>query len=306
MSKIVISGASGDMGRRITAELLEKIAPEDLTLTTRTPKALADRAAQGVRVCQADYNDPAALETGFKGSDTLMLISSLAVTRRVPEHLNAINAAKRAGIKHIVYTSVIGLLPHSPTLSVGDHHATEKNLRASGLNWTALRNGTYAEVIPENIVLPALETGIWYQIEGRGRFAPPSKVDLARCAATILLAPEKHNECCYDLSGPELMTFQDMVKMLSEMFGKPIKYVEVSVEERRRMWTEMGVPETYDPDMGPDPAWHYWAMDEMLSAEIGFAAGYQEILTGQIKMITGCDPQTMREVVAAHIARNPA
>ena len=172
MAKIVISGASGDMGRRITAELLETIPPSDLTLTTRTPEALEDRAAQGVCICKADYNDPAALEAAYRGSDTLMLISSLAVTRRIPEHLNAINAAKAAGIRHIVYTSVIGLLPHSPTKSVRDHHETEKNLRASGLNWTALRNGTYSEVIPENIMLPALQSGVWHQVEGDGRFAP--------------------------------------------------------------------------------------------------------------------------------------
>jgi NAD(P)H dehydrogenase (quinone) len=210
MSKIAISGASGDMAKRITAELLEKIRPEDLTLTTRTPEALADRAMQGVRVCKADYNDPDALEAGFRGNDILMLISSLAVTRRVPEHRNAIEAAKRAGIRHIVYTSVIGLLPHSPTLSVADHRATEKMLGASGMGWTALRNGTYAEVLPENIALPALETGIWYQVQGEGRFAPPSKIDLARCAATILLDPAVHNEACYDLSGPELLTFQQV------------------------------------------------------------------------------------------------
>lgn len=302
MAKIVISGASGDMGRRITAELLETIPPSDLTLTTRTPEALEDRAAQGVCICKADYNDPAALEAAYRGSDTLMLISSLAVTRRIPEHLNAINAAKAAGIRHIVYTSVIGLLPHSPTKSVRDHHETEKNLRASGLNWTALRNGTYSEVIPENIMLPALQSGVWHQVEGDGRFAPASKVDLARCAATILLDPAGHNECCYDLSGPELMTFRDLAALCAEMFGKPIRYVEVTPEERKAMWEADGIPATYDPDLPPDPVWHYWAIDEMLSAEIGFAQGYQEILTGQIKMITGRDPLTVREVIAAHIA----
>jgi NAD(P)H dehydrogenase (quinone) len=102
MTKYVISGASGSLGRKITEQLLEKIPAENLSVSTRTPNNLDALSQRGVAVHAADYNDPAALERAYAGSDVLMLISSLAVTKRVPEHRNAINAAKRAGIKHIV------------------------------------------------------------------------------------------------------------------------------------------------------------------------------------------------------------
>jgi NAD(P)H dehydrogenase (quinone) len=108
MAEYVMSGASGSLGSKITEQLLEKVPADNLSVSTRTPKNLDALSQRGVAVHAADYNDPAALERAYAGPDVLMLISSLAVTKRVPEHRKAINAAKRAGIKHIVYTSTAG------------------------------------------------------------------------------------------------------------------------------------------------------------------------------------------------------
>ncbi|MES2301417.1 MAG: SDR family oxidoreductase [Pseudomonadota bacterium] len=298
MHNIVISGASGDLGRRITAILLDRIAPANLALVTRTPAKLADRAQVGVAVHAGDYNDPAALEAAYAGSDVLMLISGLAVTKRVPEHRNAINAAKKAGIKHIVYTSVAGIHPRNPTLSATDHIVTEGDLRDSGLGYTILRNATYAEVFPTIASQPALRSGKWIQAAGEGLMAPVSKRDIALCAATCLMHPDLHNGAIYEISGTELVSFRDIAAITSEVYGVPIEYVPVTTEERYAQFDAMGVPRTYSESMDAHPDTHLWASDEMVTADIAWSMGFHAILSHHVKFITGKDPYTLREVFA--------
>ncbi len=296
MHNIVISGASGDLGRRITAILLDQIAPANLALVTRTPAKLADRAQVGVAVHAGDYNDPAALEAAYAGSDVLMLISGLAVTKRVPEHRNAINAAKKAGIKHIVYTSVAGIHPRNPTLSATDHIVTEGDLRDSGLGYTILRNATYAEVFPTIASQPALRSGKWIQAAGEGLMAPVSKRDIALCAATCLMHPDLHNGAIYEISGTELVSFRDIAAITSEVYDVPIEYVPVTTEERYAQFDAMGVPRTYSESMDAHPDTHLWASDEMVTADIAWSMGFHAILSHHVKFITGKDPYTLREV----------
>ena len=300
MNKIVVSGASGDLGRRITHELLGRIAPGNLTLTSRSPDALADQAAQGVRIHQADYNDPAALEAAYRGNDVLMLISSMAVTRRVPEHRNAIEAAVRAGIKHIVYTSTCGIHPANPTLSAGDHIRTEQILRDCGLGYTVFRNACYAEVIPENIAPSAIATGKWVQLEGVARLAPVWKDDIARCSATALTDTARHNGAIYEISGPEILSFQDMAALVSEVHGVPIDYVAITVDELQASFDAAGVWSEYSEDMPTHPEFHRWTSDEMVSAQQGFAQGFHHILTGHVELITGTPPRTLRALLETY------
>jgi len=164
MTKIVVSGASGDLGRRITSLLLDHIGPEHVTLVTRTPEKITADLPSGVRVLQGDYRDRDALIAAYQGGDVLMLISSLDVAKRVPEHRNAIEAAKIAGIRHVVYTSCGGIHPKNPVPSVSDHIVTERDLQASGLGHTILRNQTFAEVFPTIAAPAVVESGKWYQV----------------------------------------------------------------------------------------------------------------------------------------------
>lgn len=300
MSRIVVSGASGDLGRRITSHLLTCVAPGNLTLTTRTPDLLCGQTAQGVRVCRADYNDPAALEAAYHDNDVLMLISSMDVTRRVPEHCNAIEAAVRAGVKHIVYTSTCGIHPANPTLSAGDHIITEQILRDSGLGYTIFRNACYAEVISENIAPAAIATGKWIQLEGVARLAPVWKDDIARCAATVLTDTVRHNGAVYEISGPEVLSFQDMAALVSDVHGAPIEYVPITLEELQASFDAAGVPRFYSDDMPSHPEFHRWASDEMVSAQLGFAQGFHHILTGHVELITGEPPRSLRKLLEAY------
>ena len=296
MAKIAVSGASGDLGKRVTALLLEKVTPGDLHLVTRTPAKLDDRAVQGVHVFAGDYNDPPALERAYAGCDTLMLISGLAVTRRVPEHRNAIAAAKQAGVRNIVYTSVAGIHPRNPTLSAGDHIQTENDLRDSGLGYTIMRNATYAEIFPTMVSATALETGKWIQAAGEGRLAPVSKLDIARCAAALLLAPVFHEGAVYEISGPEMISFRAIAAMAAEVYGVPIEYVPVTPEKRQAHFDSMGIPRTFTEDMQAHPGAHMWASDEMVSADIAFSRNFHAIMSAHVEFITGTRPTTLREV----------
>jgi NAD(P)H dehydrogenase (quinone) len=296
MTRIAISGASGDLGKRITRILLDRMPASDLTLVTRTPEKLADKAKLGVAVHAGDYNDPAALEAAYRGVDALMLISGLAVTERVPEHRNAINAAKQAGVKYICYTSVAGIHPRNPTLSASDHIVTEVDLRNSGLGFTALRNQTYAEVFPTVAAQPALRTGKWVQVAGNGMLSPVSKRDIALCAATCLLNPALHSGAIYEITGPQLFTFREIAAMASRTYGVPIEYVEVSVEQRYAMFDAMGIPRKYTADMAAHPDAHKWCSEEMVTADIAFQQDFHAILSHHVKFITGQEPISLREV----------
>jgi NAD(P)H dehydrogenase (quinone) len=304
MTKIAISGASGDLGRRITAELLEAVTPEDLTLVTRTPEALQQHATQGVRVCQANYNDPTALTSAYRGIDVLMLISGLDVTHRVPEHRNAIHAARSAGVRHIVYTSVAGIHPRNPTLSASDHIATESDLRSCGLSYTVLRDATYSEVFPTIVAPSALRAGKWFQVQGKGRLAPVSKADIARCAAVILRDADFHAGATYEITGPELLTFREIAALTAEVYGSPIEFIEVSEAERFAIWDSLGVPRRYSETMSAHPDAHMWTSDELVSAEVAFGQGYHGILSDHVEFITGRKPLSLREVYSVCGAPN--
>jgi NAD(P)H dehydrogenase (quinone) len=274
------------------------MSPADLTLVTRSPHALADRAEQGVAVHPGDYNDPTALDAAYTGGDVLMLISGLDVTKRVPEHRNAIAAAKKSGIGHIVYTSVAGIHPRNPTLSASDHIVTEQDLRDSGLGFTILRNATYAEVFPTLASQPALRTGEWVQSAGDGLLAPVSRNDIARCAATCLLEPALHAGAVYEISGPELLGFRDIVALAAETYGVPIAYVPVTPERRYELFDAMGVPRKFDKTMAAHPDAHLWCSEEMVTADIAFAMNFHAILTHHVEFITGQAPASLRDVFA--------
>jgi NAD(P)H dehydrogenase (quinone) len=296
MTKYVISGASGSLGGKIATLLLAQIPAEDVTLVTRTPDKLDAFKQRGVAVHPGNYNDPAALERAYAGSDVLMLISSMAVTKRVPEHRNAIDAAKKAGIRHIVYTSTAGIHPQNPTLSATDHIVTEDDLRRCGMGYTIMRNACYAEVFPTVAAQPVLRSGEWVQVEGNGKLAPISKDDIARTAVACLLDPARHNGAVYEITGPDLVSFRDIAAMTSEVYGVPIRYVPVSVEARYAMLDAMGVPRTYSEGMDGHPDAHLWSSEEMVSADIAFQAGYHAILTHHVEFITGAKPANLRAV----------
>ncbi|MER5181050.1 SDR family oxidoreductase [Streptomyces sp. NPDC002896] len=298
MSRIVISGASGDLGRRVTKLLLDQDPSSELTLVTRTPEKLADRASAAISVLKGDYTQPESLDAAYRGAGTLFLISGLNLGRRVAEHRNAIAAAQRAGIRHIVYTSVGGgEHPTNPAMSAKDHYRSEHDLRASGIPFTFLRNHLYAEIVSNIWIAPAAASGRLEMATGQGSLSPVAKADVARSAAAVLRDPERHAGAVYEISGPELLSMHDIVRIGSEVHGVPITYAPVTEEERLAYFDSVGLPRTYDPDMPPSPEGHMWASDELVSADLAVAEGYQALQSQNVKLITGREAEPLRTVM---------
>ena len=296
MGRIVISGASGDLGRRVTELLLERDADAELTLVTRTPSKLAHRARDNVVVRQGDYTDRASLDAAYAGGQTLLLISGLNVGRRVQEHRTAIAAAKQAGIQHIVYTSGNGVHPRNPSLAAQDHYRTELDLRESGLQVVTLRDSFYAELFATVMIGAALPFGEFSMAAGDGWVAPVSKLDVARCVAECVAQPERHAGVVYELTGPELLSLHDMARMASELHGVPFRYREVTEAERLAALDALGYPRTYSPDMSDNPDGAKWASDEMLAGDAALKQGYHALMSRHVELLTGRKAEPLASV----------
>ncbi|KQU38416.1 MULTISPECIES: NAD(P)H-binding protein [unclassified Rhodococcus (in: high G+C Gram-positive bacteria)] len=296
MSRIVISGASGDLGRRVTLDLLHRDPHRDLTLVTRDPAKLTTEGA-GVSVRPGDYQDRSSLDEAYRGGDILFLISGLNLGRRVEEHRNAIAAASAAGIRHIVYTSVGGVQPGNPALSAIDHLQTESDLRDSGITYTILRNQLYAEIVASIWLAPAAEQGVLEMATGHGSLAPVSKMDIARVVAAVLADPTRHANAVYEITGPDLLSMDQIVELGRAVWNKDIEYRPVSENARLAFFDSVGLPRTYDPAMPPSADGHLWASDELVSADLAVARGYQAVLSGHVEQITGQAPVALRSIL---------
>lgn len=299
--KIIISGASGDLGRKITTCLLHSLPASDLILLTRNPATLADAAAQGASVRQADFNDAAGLQQALQGGDVMLLISTLSIGKRVQQHTTAINAAKAAGVRHIVYTSSCGIQPQTPSISGQEHYATEQVLQQSGLIFTILRNSWYADVVPQLLAPMAIAMGAFAGSTGDGLVAPVAKSDCARAAAAVLANPQRHANAIYEITGPQLYTFADLIAHCSTVSGKPIVYQQVSHADKQAMFDAMGVSRDYQEGM-MNATTNAWASDEMITYEMAIKQGFFALCSRHIEMITGSKAMTFAEVVELHRA----
>lgn len=230
--KLVVTGASGHLGRLAIQHLLDtlKVPADRIIATTRKPETLAPLTAKGVTVRKADFDDVASLSTAFAGAQRLLLISTDALDRpghRLAQHRNAIAAAAQAGVKHVVYTSM-PMPEDSPLLIAPDHLGTEQALAASPLSWTILRNCWYMENL--FMSLPsALATGQWYSAAGEGKVAYVARDDLARAAAAALAANDT-SKTTYTLTGSEAFSTKEVAQRVSALVGKPIAVVDVPLE----------------------------------------------------------------------------
>jgi NAD(P)H dehydrogenase (quinone) len=298
--KLIISGASGDLGRKVTAFALQQRPASDLILLTRNPAALSDEAARGASVRHADFSAPATLGNAMQGGDVLLLISTLSIGKRAEQHANAIAAAKLAGVKHVIYTSSGGVQPQTPSLSGQEHYATEQVLQKSGLAFTILRNSWYADVTPLLLLPAGLATGSLVASTGTGCIAPVAKSDCARAAAAVLLAPDKHANAIYEITGPELLTFTDLARLCSEATGKPIAYVDVSHDEKLAIFDAMGVKRDYEEGM-MNEATNAWASNEMITYEMAIKQQFFSLCSRHVELITGKPAMAMRDVIRQYL-----
>jgi NAD(P)H dehydrogenase (quinone) len=236
---IVVTGATGHLGRHVIEQLLEKVPAEQVTAVVRNEGKAADLAERGVQLAVADYNAPETFDHVFSAGDKVLLISGSEVGNdRVGQHRVVIEAAKAAGVALLAYTSAPGSLKAA---LADDHRATEEVLLASGLPYTLLRNGWYHENYTENLA-PVLEHGAVVQAAGDGRVSSASRADYA-AAAVAVLTGEGHENKTYELGGDEAWSFAEYAVELSKQTGKEIVYNPVSVEAFTGILAGAGLPE---------------------------------------------------------------
>ena len=291
VERLVISGASGELGRRATELALAHLPPDRLILVTRTPGSLAQLAARGVTVRRGDFAEPASLRGAFVGAERLLLISATDLERRVAQHRAAIDAAYAAGVKHVIYTSGLAPQPPNPALVAASHYATEQALAESGMAWTVLRNSLYADYqIPE--AKQAIAAGALVHNRGRGTAAYVAREDCAAVAAAVLVRGG-HEGAVYDVTGPEAFSAADLAALYSDLGGTRV--------EARPVDDAAFVAAIVGSATGDDHL--RYGAELVASFGRSIREGYMRACTDTVARITGRPATPLRQVLAAALVR---
>ena len=237
---IVVTGATGQLGRLVVENLLKTVPANTIVAAVRDPAKAADLAARGVVVRRADYTQPDSLDSAFAGAEKILLVSSSELGQRATQHRAVIEAAVRSGVKLIGYTSIL----HADTSVLGlagEHRETEAMLKASGLPHVLLRNGWYTE--NHTASLPAaLAHGVVLGCAGNGRFATATRADYAAAAAAAMTLPNQAGRV-YELAGDTDYTLAEFAAEISRQTAKPIAYNNMTEADFKNALVGFGLPE---------------------------------------------------------------
>jgi len=235
--KIGVTGATGQLGRHVVEKLKVKVSANSVVALVRTPEKAADL---GVEARAFDYTKPDSLAVSLQGIDTLLLISGNELGQRLPQHKAVIKAAKQAGVKRIVYTSILHA-DKSPLMLSEEHLATEVAIKESGLAYTILRNGWYTENYTGS-AKGAIGAGAFIGCAGDGKIASATRVDYAEAAA-VVLADNGHENKTYELAGDTAYTLTELAAEISRQTGKTIPYNNLSEKAYADILKSFGLPE---------------------------------------------------------------
>lgn len=299
--RILITGASGSYGRKLLARCLHKgIDPSSLTLVTRRPEALLGSVHAAVTVRKGSFDDPEEdLARAFDGAEVIFMISTSRAGARIPQHQNAVNAAVKAGAEHIIYTSFVGVDFEDPAALVArEHKATEAMIRRSGLAFTLLRDSMYLNAMADAILPSALSMGCLRSNAGQGRIALVSKDDCVESAAAVLANPTAHLNKVYEITGPELLCFEDAAALASRHFGKPVAWCPISDEEALADFDTMGVPREPGDELEQNGVnGFHWNSSDMVSFGKGIRLGEMTTLSNDVFHLTGRVPTSLSEIL---------
>ena len=243
---IAITGATGQLGRLAVAALMRRVPPDQLVGIVRSPEKAADL---GIAARAADYTRAETLDAALKGIDKLLLISSNEIGSRAAQHRNVIEAAQRAGVNLIAYTSVLHA-DRSPLSLAEEHRQTEAIIKASGIPYVILRNGWYTENYTGSIP-GALAGGAFMGSAGDGKLSTATRTDYAEAAA-VVLTTEGHAGMTYELAGDVAYTLRDLAAEISRQSGQEIPYKNLPEAEYARLLAGFGLPEAFASGL---PAW---------------------------------------------------
>lgn len=243
MSNILVTGATGHLGRTVVAELLKRTAAGNISVLVRDAAKAAAWQEKGVKVFTGNYNDYDSLVAAFQHIDQLYFISGNEVADRLQQHENVVNAAIAAKVGHVFYTSFQRKTEDgsSAIQIVADAHLkTEAWLKASGLTYTFLKHTLYADVLPMFLGAKVLETGIILPA-GDGKVPYATREDMGEAGAILLLGSGHENKA-YELAAGTTYSFGDIANILSELSGKEVSYISPASADFLAQLTELGVP----------------------------------------------------------------
>jgi NAD(P)H dehydrogenase (quinone) len=284
---VIVTGAAGHLGRLVTEQLLERIAPEHLILVTRRPAALRGSCARAVEVRYGDFDDPASLRDAFTGGRRMLLISTDAIGRRLRQHRAAIDAARAAGVDHVVFTSIVNPVAWNPIgANAWEPGRSEPLLHRSGLQWTVLRFGSFAE-----LQLPPAATAVMNRRLilnfGAGRIVPIARRDCAEAAA-VTLTTEGHAGKTYQITGPEALSQSDLAALYTELSGRRVKSLHLSDVMLTELLVGVGTPVPI--------AWSIAAYGRAVRH------GYFDVVDPAFERLTGRSAVALRDVLTDHRA----
>ncbi|MGA9521130.1 MAG: SDR family oxidoreductase [Myxococcaceae bacterium] len=284
---IVVTGATGKLGRLVVEGLLQKVPANQIAVAVRSPDKAGDLAKRGVQVRKADYSKPESLTEAFAGADKVLLISSSEVGQREKQHRAVIDAVKKnAGIRLLAYTSLL----HADTSGVSlapEHKTTEEVIRASGIPFVFLRNGWYVENYTENLA-PALQNGAFIGSAGQGRIAGATRKDFADAAVAVLTGTG-HESKIYELGGDAPFTMKDLAAEVSRQTKKDIVYKDLSPEEYSGALSSVGLPPP--------------VVEMLVSADRGIARGELDDKSRDLSRLIGRPTTSLADAVAAGLAK---
>lgn len=284
---LFVTGASGHLGRQ-TVEFLLASGKGRVIAGSRDPEKLADLVAKGAEARAVDFDRPETLAAAFQGVDRLLLVSTDAIDqpgRRLIQHSAAIEAAKAAGVKHILYTSATNASPDSASIALQDHYETEQAVIASGLSHTILRNTLYVDNLL--MALPQiLASGQWFHAAADGKIARVTREDCARAAAAALESDFVGNRIL-EISGPELLDYQQMATIISELSGKPVAAVAIDEASLTDALKNAGIPDIF--------------ARLLATFDTAQANGEFNLLTPAVRDLTGKEPTTVMDFLATRI-----
>ncbi len=300
--KYLVTGADGKLAGRVAANMLDKVNGEELIFTCPNLNRLSTDKKQkwekhGVEIKEADYDNKEQMTQVFSGVDRLFFISSIINgPKRVEQHKKVIEACKKAGVKHITYTSFFGADRegyHQYVLP--DHRATEKMLSESGIDYNIMRNNLYMEnYLTTSVMLAMLSNNVWGTTAGEGKVTSIAKDDSARCGAALLLGKGEHNKA-YDLTSTIPLSQREICEMIAQKSGIPFVYQPMTEEEFRSYLEALHIPRTTDGDFSQAPV--PFCSNDMITNEAGISEGQMGIVTHDVELLTGRKPLEVQDLL---------
>jgi uncharacterized protein YbjT (DUF2867 family) len=276
LSDLAITGSTGGLGGMVARQLADVGQAQRLLVRDagRAPEL------EGADPLVFSYADPDSARQVLEGVKVLFMVSAAEAEDRLQQHYTFIDAAAAAGVQHVVYTSFYGAAPDATFTLARDHFATEERIKASGMNYTFLRDNFYLDFLP----LLTGEDGVIRGPAGNGVVSAVSREDIARCAVAVLRDPALHVGTTYNLTGPEELTIAAAADILTAKTGRTVTYHPETVEEAYASRASNGAPP--------------WQVDAWVSTYTAIAAGEMAGLSPDVHALTGRDPLSLAGFLA--------